>query len=70
MLFRSCDGYRLCRAAKLLMALGYGNFDTVIQYDVYSMAEIYMRDAGTWNESKFKSSDFILILAFMIHHLF
>jgi hypothetical protein len=22
----TCDGYRLCRAAKLLMALGYGNF--------------------------------------------
>ena len=29
-----CDGYRYCRAAKLLMALGYGNFDTVIQYDI------------------------------------
>lgn len=54
------DSYRYCRAAKLLMALGYGNFDAVIQYDVYSMAEIYMRDAGTWNESKFKSSDFYL----------
>ena len=26
-----CDGYRLCRAAKLLMSLGYGNFTTVIQ---------------------------------------
>ena len=26
-----CDGYRLCRAAKLLMSLGYGNFVTVIQ---------------------------------------
>ena len=26
-----CDGYRLCRAAKLLMALVYGNFDTVSQ---------------------------------------
>ena len=42
------------------MALGYGNFDTVIQYDVYSMAEIFMRDAGNWSESKFKSSDFYL----------
>ena len=39
------------------MALGYGNFDTVIQYDVYSMAEIYMRDAGTWSYSAFKASD-------------
>lgn len=55
-----CDSYRYCRAAKLLMALGYGNFDTVIQYDVYSMAEIFMRDADTWNLSKFKSSDFCL----------
>ena len=55
-----CDSYRYCRAAKLLMALGYGNFDTVIQYDVYSMAEIFMRDAGNWSESKFKSSDFYL----------
>ena len=42
------------------MALGYGNFDTVIQYDVYSMAEIFMRDAGNWSLSKFKSSDFYL----------
>ena len=42
------------------MALGSGNFNTVIQYDVYSMAEIFMRDAGTWNLSKFKSSDFYL----------
>ena len=25
-----CDGYRLCRAAKLLMSLGYGNFTTVV----------------------------------------
>ena len=43
-----------------LLALGYGNFDTVIQYDVYSMAEIFMRDAGNWSESRFKSSDFYL----------
>ena len=55
-----CDSYRYCRAAKLLMALGYGNFSTVIQYDVYSMAEIYMRDAGTWNQSHFISSDYYL----------
>lgn len=55
-----CDSYRYCRAAKLLMALGYGNFDTVIQYDVYSMAEIYMRNADTWDVSKFKASDYYL----------
>lgn len=55
-----CDSYRYCRAAKLLMSLGYGNFDTVIQYDVYSMAESYMRDAGTWSKSGFIDSDFNL----------
>ena len=26
-----CDGYRLCRSAKLLMSLGYGNFVSVVQ---------------------------------------
>ena len=35
-----CDGYRLCRAAKLLMSLGYGNFTSVIQYDVYAMPKL------------------------------
>ena len=42
-----CDGYRYCRAAKLLMALGYGNFDTIIQYDVYAMAERYVASGKT-----------------------
>lgn len=37
-----CDGYRLCRAAKLLMSLGYGNFTTVIQYDIYAQAESFV----------------------------
>lgn len=55
-----CDSYRYCRAAKLLMALGYGNFDAVIQYDVYAMAEMYMLDSGPWDKSKFMSSDFYL----------
>ena len=39
--------YRYSRAAKLLMALGYGNFDTVIQYDIYAMAERYVADGKT-----------------------
>ena len=39
-----CDGYRLCRAAKLLMSLGYGNFSTIIQYDIYAMAERFIED--------------------------
>ena len=56
----ACDGYRYCRAAKLLMALGYGNFDTVIQYDIYAMAERYVTDGNTWNTLSFKSSDYYL----------
>ena len=42
------------------MALGYGNFDTVIQYDIFSMAEIFCRDHGSWDKTLFKSSDFYL----------
>lgn len=55
-----CDSYRYCRAAKLLMALGYGNFDTVIQYDIYAMAERFVADGNRWNISTFKSSDYYL----------
>lgn len=57
-----CDGYRLCRAAKLLMSLGYGNFTNVIQYDVYAMAESFLASGKTWTESAFVSSDFALAL--------
>lgn len=52
-----CDGYRLCRAAKLLMSLGYGNFTTIIQYDIYSMAEKYVADKGTWSKVDFDQDD-------------
>lgn len=55
-----CDGYRYCRAAKLLMALGYGNFDAVIQYDIYAMAERYVADGHDWNTLSFQSSDYFL----------
>lgn len=55
-----CDGYRYCRAAKLLMALGYGNFDTVIQYDIYAMAERYVADGNEWNTLTFQSSEYFL----------
>lgn len=48
-----CDGYRLCRAAKLLMALGYGNFSVVIQYDIYAMAESYVKSGATWDKASF-----------------
>ena len=55
-----CDGYRLCRAAKLLMALGYGNFDTIIQYDIYAMAEAFFADFGSWDANDFQDSLFSL----------
>ena len=56
-----CDGYRLCRAAKLLMALGYGNFSAVIQYDIYAMAFEFMKSASNgWNSSTFKGTDYAL----------
>jgi hypothetical protein len=55
-----CNGYRLCRAAKLLMSLGYGNFTTVIQYDTYAMAESYIAAGNKWNLAEFTSSDYSL----------
>lgn len=57
-----CDGYRLCRAAKLLMSLGYGNFSNVIQYDIYAMAEKFIASGMTWSETAFQLSDFSLNL--------
>lgn len=55
-----CDGYRYCRAAKLLMALGYGNFDSVIQYDIYAMAEKYVADNDQRDLKRFPFSDYYL----------
>lgn len=58
-----CDGYRLCRAAKLLMALGYGNFSAVIQYDIFAMAFEYLKTAPDgWKSSAFKQTDYALDL--------
>ena len=51
-----CDGYRLCRSAKLLMSLGYGNFSTVIQYDIYSMADAFVKSGSSWNKTNFTKS--------------
>jgi hypothetical protein len=48
-----CEGYRLCRAAKLLMALGYGNFSTVIQYDIYAQAEAFVAAGNSWSINTF-----------------
>lgn len=53
-----CDSYRLCRSAKLLMSLGYGNFSSVIQYDIYAQAESYITSRGNWSLAPFKGSDF------------
>ena len=57
-----CDGYRLCRAAKLLMSLGYGNFVTVIQYDIFAMALQYSVENKDWNLEGFKKSTYALNL--------
>lgn len=58
-----CDGYRLCRAAKLLMALGYGNFSTVIQYDIYAMASEFVGTGVTFDVSEFNDSAYMLDLS-------
>lgn len=51
-----CDGYRLCRAAKLLMSLGYGNFSTIIQYDIYAQAEAFVAAGNAWSVTAFSNS--------------
>lgn len=53
-----CEGYRLCRAAKLLMSLGYGNFSAVIQYDAFAMANLFVNSGHTWNLAEFKKSSY------------
>lgn len=55
-----CDGYRLCRAAKLLMSLGYGNFTTIIQYDIYAMAEKFVSDGHAWDVDEFQDFSYSL----------
>ena len=57
-----CDGYRLCRSAKLLMSLGYGNFVNVIRYDMFAMALNFARENAQWDLELFKKSDFYLDL--------
>lgn len=51
-----CDSYRLCRAAKLLMSLGYGNFTSILQYDIYAFAEKYVSDGNAWSRTGFDSN--------------
>ena len=55
-----CEGYRLCRAAKLLMSLGYGNFTAVIQYDVFAMANLFVNSGHSWALLDFKASSYAL----------
>lgn len=57
-----CDGYRYVRAAKLLMSLGYGNFVTVIQYDVFSHGIDFYYENSSWDSSAFSSSEHALSL--------
>lgn len=58
-----CDGYRLCRAAKLLMSLGYGNFTAAIQYDIYAMCVKYLSgDTSSFTPSVFNKSEYALNL--------
>ena len=57
-----CDGYRLCRAAKLLMSLGYGNFTTVVQYDIFAMATEFVGQDTTFDGSEFGDSAYGLDL--------
>lgn len=59
-----CDGYRLCRAAKLLMSLGYGNFTTIVQYDIYAMAESFVREGHDWDVSAFEASSYALAFTY------
>lgn len=60
----SCDGYRLCRAAKLLTSLGYGNFSTIVQYDMFAQAIAYIRNFDDWNKDGFLHSDYVLKFTF------
>ena len=65
-----CDSYRLCRAAKLLMSLGYGNFSTVIQYDIYVMAMKYFEANESFDLSEFSDSDYSLdLISFESAHI-
>lgn len=58
-----CDGYRYVRAAKLLMSLGYGNFVTVIQYDIFSHGiDFYYENSSSWDSKAFSSSEHALSL--------
>ena len=58
-----CDSYRLVRACKLLMSLGYGNFTAAIQYDVFSMALKFAVENKFWDLDAFKKSEYALLFS-------
>jgi hypothetical protein len=56
-----CEGYRYCRAAKLLMALGYGNFSDIVRYDLFAMArDFVVNDNFSWDKAAFIKSTYVL----------
>lgn len=57
-----CDSYRLCRAAKLLMSLGYGNFSTVIQYDIFAQSQKFLSQNNNKWSVAFDTSNYALNL--------
>ena len=46
------------------MSLGYGNFSTIIQYDIFAMATKFISDGNAWDYGEFKSSDYALKFTF------
>ena len=44
------------------MSLGYGNFATVIQYDIYAMATEFVGQDTTFDDSEFSDSEYALDL--------
>ena len=38
------------------MSLGYGNFSTIIQYDIYAQAEAFVAAGNAWNVTNFGNS--------------
>lgn len=51
------NSYRLCRVAKLLQMLGYGNYSVIQQYDIAAQALKYVKDnKGVWSQNSFSSN--------------
>nr|DAG78904.1 MAG TPA: Major capsid protein [Microviridae sp.] len=51
------NGYRLCRVAKLLQMLGYGNYSVIAQYDIAAQAIKYTQlFSNNWVKSAFQDN--------------